>query len=60
VSTGIYGYPIEDATHIALNEIRQFCDKGNGDNVCIDILTLYIIIILIIYLVGQSNLCCVE
>ncbi|KDQ56999.1 hypothetical protein JAAARDRAFT_280339 [Jaapia argillacea MUCL 33604] len=28
ISTGIYGYPIKDATHIALNEVRVFLDKG--------------------------------
>ncbi|KAJ7127118.1 hypothetical protein C8R44DRAFT_979810 [Mycena epipterygia] len=27
VSTGIYGYPIEDATHIALDVVRRFCDS---------------------------------
>jgi len=30
VSTGIYGYPIEDATHIALDEVRIFCDSEVG------------------------------
>lgn len=29
ISTGIYGYPILEATHIALNEVRVFLD---GDN----------------------------
>ncbi|KAK7033012.1 A1pp-domain-containing protein [Favolaschia claudopus] len=27
VSTGIYGYPIEDATHIALDVVRRFCES---------------------------------
>lgn len=26
VSTGIYGYPIVDATRVALDEVRRFCD----------------------------------
>ncbi|KAJ7903672.1 A1pp-domain-containing protein [Mycena olivaceomarginata] len=30
VSTGIYGYPIEDATHIALDVVRRFCDSDAG------------------------------
>ncbi|KAI0635597.1 A1pp-domain-containing protein [Trametes polyzona] len=31
ISTGIYGYPINDATHIALDVVRQFLDSGDGD-----------------------------
>ncbi|KAF7375021.1 Macro domain-containing protein [Mycena sanguinolenta] len=31
VSTGIYGYPIEDATHIALDVARRFCESDAGD-----------------------------
>jgi len=31
VSTGVYGYPIEDATHIALDHVRQFLDTEQGD-----------------------------
>ncbi|RXW22829.1 hypothetical protein EST38_g3003 [Candolleomyces aberdarensis] len=31
ISTGIYGYPIEDATHIALQVARDFCDSEDGD-----------------------------
>jgi len=31
ISTGIYGYPIEDATHIALDEVRKCCDSVTGD-----------------------------
>ncbi|KAJ7773084.1 hypothetical protein B0H16DRAFT_138331 [Mycena metata] len=30
VSTGIYGYPIEDATHIALDLVRRFCESDVG------------------------------
>lgn len=29
ISTGIYGYPIRDATRIALNEVRQFVEADN-------------------------------
>lgn len=35
VSTGIYGYPIEDATHIALQEVRAFLDADGGEKVLI-------------------------
>lgn len=31
ISTGIYGYPIEDATRIALDEVRRFCESEVGD-----------------------------
>ncbi|OBZ72476.1 High-affinity glucose transporter [Grifola frondosa] len=31
ISTGIYGYPVQDATHIALNEVRQFLETADGD-----------------------------
>ncbi|TFK75142.1 A1pp-domain-containing protein [Pluteus cervinus] len=30
VSTGIYGYPIADATDIALDEVRKFLETENG------------------------------
>ncbi|KAL5525493.1 hypothetical protein ACEPAG_6829 [Sanghuangporus baumii] len=30
ISTGVYGYPIEDATEIALEETRRFLDSDNG------------------------------
>jgi len=30
VSTGVYGYPVEDATHIALDEVRCFYDSEIG------------------------------
>jgi len=30
VSTGIYGYPIVDATRIALEEVRRFCESEEG------------------------------
>ncbi|KAI0331853.1 A1pp-domain-containing protein [Cubamyces sp. BRFM 1775] len=31
ISTGIYGYPVEDATHIALDTVRRFLDTPDGD-----------------------------
>lgn len=31
ISTGIYGYPISDATHIALVTVREFLDTPSGD-----------------------------
>ncbi|KAJ7227070.1 hypothetical protein GGX14DRAFT_418022 [Mycena pura] len=31
ISTGIYGYPIVDATHIALDTVRRFCDSDDGN-----------------------------
>ncbi|KAF8632196.1 hypothetical protein AX15_001962 [Amanita polypyramis BW_CC] len=30
ISTGVYGYPIEEATGIALKEVRQFCESEVG------------------------------
>ncbi|KAJ7104264.1 A1pp-domain-containing protein [Mycena belliarum] len=30
ISTGIYGYPIEDATHLALDLVRRFCELDVG------------------------------
>ncbi|KAL4255484.1 Macro domain-like protein [Pleurotus pulmonarius] len=30
ISTGIYGYPIEDATHVVLDVVRKFCDMEAG------------------------------
>ena len=33
ISTGIYGYPIKDATHIALDVVRRFLDTADGDKV---------------------------
>ncbi|KAJ6544787.1 A1pp-domain-containing protein [Mycena vulgaris] len=30
ISTGIYGYPIEDATRVALDLVRRFCDSELG------------------------------
>ena len=33
LSTGIFGYPIEDATHIALDATRLFLDTAEGDKV---------------------------
>ncbi|KIL67509.1 hypothetical protein M378DRAFT_9292 [Amanita muscaria Koide BX008] len=31
VSTGVYGYPIRDATRIALDEVRKYCEAGLGE-----------------------------
>ncbi|KZT18118.1 A1pp-domain-containing protein [Neolentinus lepideus HHB14362 ss-1] len=31
ISTGIYGYPITDATHLALYEVRKFLDSEDGE-----------------------------
>ncbi|EPQ52877.1 A1pp-domain-containing protein [Gloeophyllum trabeum ATCC 11539] len=31
ISTGIYGYPITDATHIALTEVHKFLDSEHGE-----------------------------
>ncbi|KAI0661785.1 A1pp-domain-containing protein [Cubamyces menziesii] len=31
ISTGIYGYPVPDATHIALDTVRRFLDTPDGD-----------------------------
>ena len=33
MSTGIYGYPVKDATHIALDATRLFLDTPDGDKV---------------------------
>lgn len=30
VSTGIYGYPVRDATHLALNQVRQHLDSDDS------------------------------
>ncbi|THH04004.1 hypothetical protein EW145_g5839 [Phellinidium pouzarii] len=30
ISTGVYGYPVNDATRIALDETRRFLDSENG------------------------------
>ncbi|RDX57033.1 A1pp-domain-containing protein [Lentinus brumalis] len=30
ISTGIYGYPVKDATHIALDVVRKFLDSEGG------------------------------
>ncbi|TCD67160.1 hypothetical protein EIP91_000445 [Steccherinum ochraceum] len=32
ISTGIYGYPIEDATHIALEVVRRFLEEDDKEN----------------------------
>jgi O-acetyl-ADP-ribose deacetylase (regulator of RNase III) len=31
ISTGIYSYPVEDATNIALDEVRRFLDSEEGE-----------------------------
>ncbi|KAG6333499.1 hypothetical protein ID866_5588 [Astraeus odoratus] len=33
ISTGVFGYPIRDATQIALNEVRQFIDDDKEDKI---------------------------
>lgn len=33
ISTGVYGYPIYDATHIALDVTRSFVDSSRGSSV---------------------------
>ncbi|KAL1747146.1 hypothetical protein HDZ31DRAFT_32653 [Schizophyllum fasciatum] len=33
VSTGIYGYPIAAATHVALDEVRKFYDSDDGEKI---------------------------
>ncbi len=35
ISTGIYGYPIKDATHVALIEVRKYLGTREGDKVCL-------------------------
>jgi O-acetyl-ADP-ribose deacetylase (regulator of RNase III) len=31
LSTGVYGYPSEEASHVALNTVRKFLEEGKGD-----------------------------
>lgn len=33
ISTGVYGYPINDATNIALQEVRQFLESEEGSEI---------------------------
>ncbi|KAF8318942.1 uncharacterized protein EI90DRAFT_3049728 [Cantharellus anzutake] len=33
ISTGLYGYPIRDATHIAMTETRKFLDSPQGQDI---------------------------
>ena len=33
ISTGVYSYPIRDATRIALNEVRRFLESELADEV---------------------------
>ncbi|KLO15226.1 A1pp-domain-containing protein [Schizopora paradoxa] len=41
VSTGIYGYPIVDATHVALAETRKFLDSSEGHKIGRVIFTVF-------------------
>jgi len=41
ISTGVYGYPIEDATHIALETTRLFFDSEDGSNLDRVIFTVF-------------------
>ena len=33
ISTGVYAYPVPDATRIALNEVRTFLESEHGNEV---------------------------
>ena len=33
ISTGVYGYPIRDATEVALKSVRELLDKEDGKKV---------------------------
>jgi O-acetyl-ADP-ribose deacetylase (regulator of RNase III) len=35
ISTGIYSYPIESATRVALEEIRKFLDTEQAKEACL-------------------------
>ncbi|KAH9989481.1 A1pp-domain-containing protein [Russula vinacea] len=35
ISTGIYGYPIESATHLAFGEVRKFLDTEEAKEACL-------------------------
>lgn len=35
ISTGIYSYPIESATHVALGEVRKFLDTEDAKEACL-------------------------
>ena len=35
LSTGVYGYPVESATHLALCEIRKFLDTEDAKEACL-------------------------
>jgi len=35
ISTGIYSYPVESATHVALSEIRKFLDTEDAKEACL-------------------------
>ncbi|KAF2708646.1 macro domain-like protein [Pleomassaria siparia CBS 279.74] len=33
LSTGVYGYPSGEASHVALDTVRKFLDEGKGDDI---------------------------
>ncbi|GAA5941788.1 uncharacterized protein JCM15063_000772, partial [Sporobolomyces koalae] len=33
ISTGVYGYPLDDAARVACDEVRKFCDSEDGDKI---------------------------
>jgi hypothetical protein len=35
ISTGIYSYPIESATHVAFGEVRKFLETENAKEACL-------------------------
>ena len=35
ISTGIYSYPVESATHVALGEVRKFLDTEDAKEACL-------------------------
>ncbi len=35
ISTGIYGYPVESATQVALGEVRKFLDTEEAKEACL-------------------------
>jgi O-acetyl-ADP-ribose deacetylase (regulator of RNase III) len=49
ISTGIYGYPIEDATHLALDLARRFCETEVGSKAshCLLSMTLSLYVLLL-------------
>ncbi|ORY78489.1 hypothetical protein BCR35DRAFT_305131, partial [Leucosporidium creatinivorum] len=41
ISTGIYGYPLDDATRTALDEVRKFLEGPSGSKIDIIIFTVF-------------------